>query len=172
MAANKNLWCFGLLKGSASPAVSPWLTESLLPFTAACYLSSFLALVLKAGEPSLGFEPTLLRGILQSLKYPSGSSASTFGSPASPVTCPPALPTSHVVLKCFLLSVHGCKASLQLVFSGLFKMISLQFCCNSRLVLRGGYCSFHLLLCQLGSLKLYIYNKKSMFWQIVCKHYV
>ena len=36
----------------------------------------------------------------------------------------------HVVVKLFLLSVHGYKASLQLVFSWLFKVIFLQFSCN------------------------------------------
>ena len=60
------------------------------------------------------------------------------------------LPTSHIVVKCFLLSVSGYKASIQVVFSWLFQMISLQFSCNSRFVLGGSQCSLHLLLCHLG----------------------
>ena len=41
----------------------------------------------------------------------------------------------------------------------IFSMISLQFSCNSRLVLRGGQCSFHLLLCHLESLFCHLYLK-------------
>ena len=42
-----------------SPAVFPWQTESHLLFTAMCYLGSFLALVLQAGEPRLQIRPHL-----------------------------------------------------------------------------------------------------------------
>ena len=84
----------------------------------------------------------------QPLKYPSRTSAAALGRSSRDSSI---LPTSLVVVKWFLLSVLGYKASLQLVFSWLFWTISLQFCCNSRLALRGGQCSFHLLLCHLGS---------------------
>ena len=47
------------------------------------------------------------------------------------------LPASQIVVKWFLLSVCGYKVSLQLVFSWLFWMISLQFSCNYTLVLGG-----------------------------------
>ena len=62
-----------------------------------------------------------------------------------------ALPTTYIVLECFLLSVCVYEASLQLLFSWLFKMISPQFSCNFKLVQGGGYCSFQLLLHHLGS---------------------
>ena len=49
------LWPFKRL--SASPAISPWQRETLRLFTAGCCLGSFMALVLLAGQPSLGFRP-------------------------------------------------------------------------------------------------------------------
>ena len=56
MAANEILGV-AFKRLSASPTISPWQTETLLLFTARCYLGFFLALVLWAGEPSLGFRP-------------------------------------------------------------------------------------------------------------------
>ena len=47
--------------------------------------------------------------------------------PSQPSCVSSSLPTGHVVVKWFLLSVLGYKSSLQLVFSWLFWMISLQF---------------------------------------------
>ena len=43
VAANE-IFAIGPLRGSLFPAISPWQTEPLLPFTAGCYLRSFLAL--------------------------------------------------------------------------------------------------------------------------------
>ena len=62
----------------------------------------------------------------------------------SPVGAQPALshllciPYQSHVLKQFLLLVLGFKDFLQLVFCQLFRVISLQFSCNSSLVLGGG----------------------------------
>ena len=42
---------------SESSAIPPWQTETLLLLTVRCYLGSFVALVLSAEEPSLGFRP-------------------------------------------------------------------------------------------------------------------
>ena len=51
-----------------------------------------------------------------------------------------------VVLKLVVLSVQGYEASLLLLFSCLFCIISPPFSCNSRLVLGGGSCDFHSVL--------------------------
>ena len=51
--------------------------------------------------------------------------------PSQPSYISSILSTSLVVVKRFLLSVLGYKASLQLVFIWSFRMISLQFTCNS-----------------------------------------
>ena len=58
--------------------------------------------------------------------------------PSQPSRASSALPASLVMVKWFLLSVLGYKASLQPVFSWLYRMISLPFSCNSTLVLGGG----------------------------------
>ena len=47
---------------SASPDVSPWQIETLLLFTAGCYLGSFQAWYCRLGSPAWGIDPTLLRG--------------------------------------------------------------------------------------------------------------
>ena len=52
------------------------------------------------------------------------------------------------MVKWFLQSVLGYKASRQLVFSWLFSVIYLQFTCDSRLVLGGSLFSFHLQILQ------------------------
>ena len=113
---------------SESPDISLWQTETLVLFTAGCWLGSLLALVLWAGEPCLVFRPyTSHREPPPTcplpLKYPSGTLAAAHGSPASSHLS--ALPTSHVLVKWFL-SVHCYKASVQLVFTWLFRMISLH----------------------------------------------
>ena len=48
-------------------------------------------------------------------------------------SCASTLPAGLLVVNWFLLSVLGYKASFQLVFSWLFRMIFLQFSCNSSL---------------------------------------
>ena len=58
--------------------------------------------------------------------------------PSQPSHDSSTLPTSHVVLRLFLLSVWCYKVSLPQLFSCLFQMISPQFCCNSSEVLGGG----------------------------------
>ena len=103
----------------------------------------------RMGSPAWDLDPTFLRGNPRLLKYPSGTSAAACGSPASPLA--PPLHSLPALLWWFLLSVRGYQASLQLVFSSLFRMISPQFSCNSGSVLGGGSCSFHLLLPHLGT---------------------
>ena len=47
---------------SVSQAICPWQTETLLLFTAGCYLGLFLALLTEAGEHSLAFRPHTSQG--------------------------------------------------------------------------------------------------------------
>ena len=133
---------------SESPTVSPLQTQTLLLFIAGCYLVPFWFWCCRLGSPPWGL-------------YLSGGTPNHWNIPPElqllPVAAQPAL--SHL----FCTSYHshsgevvssvclGYKVSLKLVFSWLFSMISLQFTCNSRLVLGGSYCSFHLLLCHLWS---------------------
>ena len=93
------------------------------------------------GGQAWGLDPTLLRETPWLLKYLFGTSSAARGSPAIPLMLLlNSLPVyQSVVVKYFILSVCGYKASFPLVFSWLVeKMISLQFSCNSRLVLGGG----------------------------------
>ena len=88
----------------------------------------------RLGYPSWGLDPTLIRG-----KHPGHWNIPQNFSCCSwelrqPSHTSSTLPTYLVVVKWFLLSVPGFKASLQLL---LFRMISVQFICNSRLVLGG-----------------------------------
>ena len=53
-------WPFKWL--SESPDIFPWPAEPLLLVTARCYMGSFLVLVLKSGECSLGFRPHTSQG--------------------------------------------------------------------------------------------------------------
>ena len=120
-----------------SLAISPLETETLWLYTAGCYLGSFLVLVLEAGETSLRFRPHTSQeqppsccNILLDLQLPPVEPSQPSGVSA--------LPTSHVVVKWFLLSVHGYKVSLHVVCSWLFRMLSLQFSCNSAFILGDG----------------------------------
>ena len=58
-----NFVCWPFKKLSVSLAVSPTQTEALLLFRAGCYMGFFLALLLYAGEPSLGFKPHTSQGV-------------------------------------------------------------------------------------------------------------
>ena len=80
--------------------------------------------MLKAGEPSLGFRPHTSQENPQPLKYPFRTSAATHGSPASPLM--PPLHSLPAGVKWFLLSVLGCKAFHQLMFSWFLRMLSLH----------------------------------------------
>ena len=121
----QNFVCWSFKSLLASLAISSWQMETLLLFTAGCYLGFFRLRRLES--PPWGLDPTLLRGKppscwnipLELQLLPLGTSV---------------LPTSLAVVKWFLLSVLGYKASLQQGFSWLFWMISLWFCCNSILI--------------------------------------
>ena len=96
------------------------------------------ALVLSARELSLGFRtPTSQVETLSCWSIPLELWHHQW-EPHQPSHASSTLPTSLVVLKWFFLSVLGYKTSFQLVFSWLFRMISLQFSCNSSWVLGGG----------------------------------
>ena len=116
-------------------------------------LSGFLSWLwcYRLGSPAWGLDSTLLRVIPLTTEISLWNLSYHPWEPSQPSHTSSALPTSHVVVKWFLLFFLGYEASLQLVFSCLFKVISLQFSCNSRLVLGGGLCSFHWLPSHLGS---------------------
>ena len=135
--SKRNFLCWPFNRLSASPAISPWPIEPLLLFTTGCYLGSFWLWCYRLGSPAWGLDPTLLRGKHLATEISLQHFSCRPWEPRQLSHASSALPTNHIVLKCFLLSVHGYKASLQLVFSWLFKMISLQFSSNSRLVLGG-----------------------------------
>ena len=117
-----------------SLAVCPWLRETLLPFTAGCYLSSFPGSC-RLGSPAWGLDCTLLRGNHPATEISLWNFSSCPWEPSQPSCASFALPVTSWWL---FLSVFGYKASLQLVFSWLFRMISLQFSCNYTLALGGG----------------------------------
>ena len=122
---------------SASPAVCAWQRETLPLFSIRCYLDLVLLGLWygRLGKPAWGLDPTFLWGIPPATKIffqhfqlmPMGAHSALSS----------ALYTSDIVVKLFLLSVHGYKSSLLLLFNCLF-WISPQFSYNSRLVLGGG----------------------------------
>ena len=124
----QNYMCFWPFKRlSECPAVSLWQTETLLLFTAGCYLSSFQLWCCR--EARLGCRPHISQGNPQLLKYPSGSSAAAPGSPASsPLTpsphCRPVSSCGGEVLSSVCLWLQGCSpASVQLVILDDFSTI-------------------------------------------------
>ena len=129
------------LPGRQKPCCFSHLNVSWVPFWPLCY---------KPGNSACALDPTSLR------RNPTTTAVSlqTFNycpwEPSQPshITT---LPTSHIVVKWFLLSVCDYKASLLLVFSWFFRILSVQFNCNCRLILRRGSHSFHLLLHHFGS---------------------
>ena len=116
-------WPFKRL--SQSLAISPRQTETLLLFTAECYLGSFLALVLKSGELSFGFRPHISQRELPGHWIIPPELQVPPWEPSRPSHMSSTLPTSPVVVKWFLLSVRGYKASVKLLFNWLFRMIVL-----------------------------------------------
>ena len=109
----------------------------------------------------MGFRPHTSQGQSQVAKISLWNFSCFLWETSQPSCDAFALPSSHVVMKWFLLSALGYKSSLQLMFSWLFRMISLQFSCNSSLVLGGGLYSFHLLLCHLVSLGAAVFRSGS-----------
>ena len=135
-------------------------------------LSGFLSQMwcFRMGSPTWGLEPPLLRGKPPAAEISLQSFSCHPWEPSQPSRVSSVLPTSLVVVKWFLLSALGYKDSLQLVFSWLFRMISLQFSCNSSLVPRGSLCSFHLLFCHLGLP--YLYQNILSLWKLFCKYVI
>ena len=116
------LWSFKRLSESLSlpgrlkPCCFSQLGVIWVPFRLWCYM---------LGIPSWGLYPMLLRGnpaatevFLQNLSY-------CLWEPSQPFHSSSALPISFVVVKWFLLSVCGYKASLQFLFSWLCRMFFL-----------------------------------------------
>ena len=138
LVATNEILCIGDLGGSLylqlflpgrqKPCCFSQLDVIWVPFSLWCC---------RLGSPAWGLDPTLLRrNILATELYLQIFSCHAW-EPSHPSHVS-ALSTNHIVVKWFLLSVQCYKAPLQLVFSLFFGMISLQFSCNSRLVLGGG----------------------------------
>ena len=101
-------------------------------------------------EPSSGFRPDTCQGHPPTAEISLWHFSCCPWEPSQPSHVSFRLLTSHIVVKCFFLSVLGYKASVWLVLHWLFWMISLQFSCNFILILGGGQCVFHLFLSHLG----------------------
>ena len=130
------LWPFKRL--SASPAVLPGWQNPYCFSQLDIIRVPFQLWWCRLGRPTWGLDTTFLRGNTLATEISLWHFSCHLWEPSQPSRVSSTLPTSHIALKCFILSIRGCKASLQLVFSWLFKMISLQFSCNSRLVLGEG----------------------------------
>ena len=137
MAANKIL-CFSPLRGSLS--LQPSLPGRQKPCCFSQLDIIWVPFLLWScrGESSWGIDPTLFRGNPKATEISLWHISFHLWEPSQPSHVSSALHTSHVMVKLFLLSVRGYKASLQLVFSWLFWMIPPKFSCNSRLVLGEG----------------------------------
>ena len=135
MAANEIL-CFDLLRGSQN--FQPSLPGRQKP---CCFSElhviwvSFWLWCCKLRSPACSLEPTLLRGNSLAAEISLQNFSCHPCEPSQPSCAFSTFPTSHIVVKWFLMSIHGYKGSLQLVFSWLFWMTYIQFSCNSRLVL-------------------------------------
>ena len=122
----RNFVCWTFKRLSASPAISPWKTETLLLFTAGCYLGSFPWLwCCRLGSPTWGLDPTLLRGNPLATEISLWNFNCHPWEPSQPSCTSSSVCISLVVAMWLLLSVCDYKASLQLVFSWLFRMIFL-----------------------------------------------
>ena len=97
-------------------------------FAPGCYLCAFEALVLYAGDPSLGFTPQI--------SQVDPTSCLIIPLALLPVGAQPALLSLHRTL--YQTGCAKAEASLLLLFTCLFWVISPQFSCNSRLLLGGG----------------------------------
>lgn len=95
-------------------AISLWWIETLLLFTVSCMWAPFLVLVFWTGEHALGFRPQTSQGEPLWLIYPSGTLATAHECLANPFV------PSHLSVSMWPLL--GYEASLQLVFSWLFRM--------------------------------------------------
>ena len=104
-----------------------------------CVLSVFLSQLLcyRLGTPARGLAH-ISQGNPPATEISLWHFSCCLWEPSQPSHDSSTLPTSHVVLRLFLLSVWCYKVSLPQLFSCLFQMISPQFCCNSSEVLGGG----------------------------------
>ena len=114
------------LLGGQKPCCFSQLDVIWAPFQLWCY---------RLGSPTWGLDPTHHRWNLLATEISYQNFICCPWEPSQPMPTSSALPPSLMVVKWFPLSVCGKKASLQLVFSWLFRMIYLQFSHNSRLVL-------------------------------------
>ena len=107
----------------------------------------FPALVLWAGEPGMWLRPHMCWGDLYVWDIPPASQLPPMGLEQVIFACQPFLPVSMWLL----LPILGYEAPLQPVFSWLFRITNLYFCCYTSLVLGGSECIFHLFWGHLGS---------------------
>ena len=134
MAENKIL-CVDPLKGSLS--LQPSLSGRQKPCCFSQLNAEFLSGSGAVGYPAWGLDPTLLRGNPLFTEISLWNFSCHLWEPSQASYISSSLPTTVIVVKWCFLSLLGYKVSLQLVFSRLFRMISLHFSCNSRLVLGG-----------------------------------
>ena len=113
------------LPGRQKPCCFSQLDVVWVPFWLCCC---------RLGSLAWGLDPTLLRQNPSAAEISLRHFSCCLWEPSQPSRASSALPTSLVVVKWFLLSLRGYQASFQLVSSWLFRMISPQFSCNSRLV--------------------------------------
>ena len=132
MAAKKML-CIGPLRGSLESPV----TEILLLSQLDVIWVAFQLWCCRLRSQAWGLDPTLLMGKSLAAHISLWNFSCRPWEPSQPSCAFSPLPTILIVVTLFLLFILGYKASLQLVFSWLFRMISLQFSWNSQLVLGG-----------------------------------
>ena len=118
-----NFLCWPIKRLSVFPVVSPWQRENLLLFTDGCYWVPYWLWCCRLGSPAWGSDPALLRGSPPGTEISLWNFSCHLWGPSQPSHTAFTLPTSLVLVKCFLLSVLGYNAFLQLVFSWLFRMI-------------------------------------------------
>ena len=129
-------FCVGLLRGSLSLQASFPGRQKPCCFSLLDVIWVLSQLwYCRLGSPPWGLDPTLLRGKAPAAEISLLNFSCLPWEPSQPSCTSSALPTSLILVKWFLLFVHGYKASLHLAFSWLFRMISLQFSCNFRFVL-------------------------------------
>ena len=135
LVATNKIFCVGPLRGSLI------LQPSHLGRQKCCCFSQldviwvpFQLWCCRLRSPAWILDPTLLRGNPPATEISLWHFSCHPWGPSQSCHVSSTLPTYLVVVKWFLLSVPGFKASLQLL---LFRMISVQFICNSRLVLGG-----------------------------------
>ena len=116
--------CLGPLR--CSPCIQPSLPGRQKP---CCFSQPYVIwipfpdLVLLAGESAWGLDPTVHRGTPSATEISLPHFSCHLHQPSQPSRAFSIVPTSHIVVMWLLPSVYEYKASLQLVFSWLFRMI-------------------------------------------------